>query len=41
VHVLTAAARLYVASGFAKTEAKPVAQLWGAMLAEERYDLAL
>jgi len=41
VHVLTEAARLYVRAGFRKTEEKPLAPLWGAMLAEERYDLML
>jgi GNAT superfamily N-acetyltransferase len=41
IHPLTAAARLYEAHGFRKTEAKPVAALWGALLSEERYDLAL
>lgn len=41
VHVLTAAARLYTAAGFRKTEAKPPAALWGKTLAEQRYDLSL
>jgi GNAT superfamily N-acetyltransferase len=41
VHVLTDAARLYVAAGFRKTDAKPMGQLWSVMLAEERYDLVL
>ncbi|MHB8576080.1 MAG: GNAT family N-acetyltransferase, partial [Dehalococcoidia bacterium] len=41
VHVLTAAARLYTAAGFRKTEEKPPAALWGLTLAEQRYDLAL
>ena len=36
---LDAAARLYVAAGFRKTETKPAALLWGVQLAEERYDL--
>ena len=36
---LDAAARLYVAAGFRKTETKPPALLWGVHLAEERYDL--
>jgi GNAT superfamily N-acetyltransferase len=35
---LDAAARLYVAAGFRKTETKPPATLWGVDLAEERYD---
>jgi GNAT superfamily N-acetyltransferase len=35
---LEAAARLYVAAGFRKTETKPPATLWGVDLAEERYD---
>ena len=38
---LDAAARLYLAAGFRKTETKPPALLWGARLAEERYDLDL
>ena len=38
---LVAAARLYVAAGFRKTETKPSARLWGVDLAEERYDLEL
>jgi GNAT superfamily N-acetyltransferase len=38
---LVAAARLYVAAGFRKTETKPPATLWGVDLAEERYDLEL
>ena len=38
---LDAAARLYVAAGFRKTETKPPAVLWGVQLAEERYDLDL
>jgi GNAT superfamily N-acetyltransferase len=38
VNGLTAAARLYVAAGFAKTETKPPAMLWGVELREERYD---
>ena len=41
VSPLTAAARLYVAAGFGKTETKPPADLWGVSVAEERYDLAL
>jgi GNAT superfamily N-acetyltransferase len=41
VNGLDAAARLYVAAGFRKTETKPPALLWGVQLAEERYDLAL
>jgi GNAT superfamily N-acetyltransferase len=41
VHVLTDAARLYVAAGFDKTETKPLTPLWSAVLAEERYDLVL
>ena len=36
---LDAAARLYVAAGFRKTETKPPEVLWGVQLAEERYDL--
>ena len=38
---LEAAARLYLAAGFRKTETKPPAVLWGATLSEERYDLSL
>jgi GNAT superfamily N-acetyltransferase len=38
---LDAAARLYVAAGFRKTETKPPALLWGVHLAEERYDLEM
>jgi GNAT superfamily N-acetyltransferase len=38
---LDAAARLYVAAGFRKTETKPPVMLWGVRLAEERYDLDL
>ncbi len=38
---LDAAARLYVAAGFHRTETKPPATLWGVELAEERYDLDL
>ena len=38
---LDAAARLYVAAGFRRTETKPPATLWGVQLAEERYDLDL
>ena len=38
---LDAAARLYVAAGFRKTETKPPALLWGVQLSEERYDLDL
>ena len=41
VHPLTAAARLYTAAGFRKTEEKPPAPLWGTTLAEQRYDLSL
>ena len=41
VNGLDAAARLYVAAGFRKTETKPPAVLWGVQLAEERYDLDL
>ena len=41
VNGLDAAARLYVSAGFRKTETKPPALLWGASLAEERYDLEL
>lgn len=36
---LDAAAHLYVAAGFHKTETKPPAALWGTSLSEERYDL--
>jgi GNAT superfamily N-acetyltransferase len=38
---LEAAAHLYVAAGFRKTETKPPATLWGVSLSEERYDLTL
>ena len=38
---LDAAARLYLAAGFRKTESKPPARLFGKTLIEERYDLAL
>ena len=38
---LEAAARLYLAAGFRKTESKPPARLFGATLTEERYDLTL
>jgi GNAT superfamily N-acetyltransferase len=38
---LDAAAHLYVAAGFQKTETKPSATLWGVRLSEERYDLTL
>jgi GNAT superfamily N-acetyltransferase len=41
VNGLDAAARLYVAAGFRKTETKPPVPLWGVNLAEERYDLDL
>jgi GNAT superfamily N-acetyltransferase len=41
VNGLDAAARLYVAAGFRKTETKPPALLWGVSLSEERYDLGL
>ena len=41
VSPLTAAARLYVAAGFRKTETKPEDSPWGVPLCEERYDLAL
>jgi hypothetical protein len=41
VHPLTTAARLYTSVGFRRTEARPLAPLWGMMLIEERYDLAL
>jgi GNAT superfamily N-acetyltransferase len=41
VHVLTDAARLYVAAGFRMTEEKPLATLWGKRLNEQRYDLTL
>jgi GNAT superfamily N-acetyltransferase len=38
---LDAAARLYLAAGFRKTEIKPPAHLFSKMLTEERYDLTL
>ena len=38
---LDAAAHLYVSAGFQKTETVPPAELWGATLSEERYDLTL
>jgi GNAT superfamily N-acetyltransferase len=38
---LDAAVHLYVAAGFRKTETKPPASLWGAILSEERYDMTL
>jgi GNAT superfamily N-acetyltransferase len=38
---LDAAARLYLAAGFRKTEKKPPAALFGKTLSEERYDLTL
>jgi ribosomal protein S18 acetylase RimI-like enzyme len=38
---LDAAARLYRAAGFRKTETKPPTMLWGVTLSEERYDLDL
>lgn len=41
VHPLVAAARLYTAAGFKKTEEKPMQALWGCMLAEQRHDLLL
>lgn len=41
VNGLDAAAHLYVAAGFRKTETKPPELLWGVRLAEERYDLDL
>jgi N-acetylglutamate synthase-like GNAT family acetyltransferase len=41
VNILDAAARLYVAAGFRKTQTKPPETLWGVNLAEERYDLDL
>jgi GNAT superfamily N-acetyltransferase len=41
VHTLETAARLYLDTGFRKTETKPAADLWGQRLAEERYDLTL
>ena len=41
IHPLTAAARLYGATGFRRTEVRPPAPLWGATLSEERYDLTL
>ena len=41
VSPLAAAARLYAAAGFRKTETKPEEAPWGVRLSEERYDLAL
>jgi GNAT superfamily N-acetyltransferase len=41
VNGLDAAAHVYLGAGFRKTETKPPALLWGARLAEERYDLEL
>ena len=41
VDSLVAAARLYTAAGFRKTEDKPRQPMWGALLAEQRYDLDL
>ncbi len=41
VHPLVNAARLYVRLGFALTEEKPAAPLWGLSLVEQRYDLTL
>jgi GNAT superfamily N-acetyltransferase len=41
VDSLVAAARLYTAAGFRKTEEKPRQPMWGALLAEQRYDLDL
>jgi GNAT superfamily N-acetyltransferase len=38
---LDAAAHLYLAAGFRKTETKPPATIWGAEVSEERYDLTL
>jgi N-acetylglutamate synthase-like GNAT family acetyltransferase len=38
---LTAAARLYEAAGFHRTEVRAPAPLWGSILSEERYDLTL
>ena len=38
--VLTAAARLYLAAGFRKTEERP-GRLWGVDLVEEKYELVL
>ena len=39
VDPLDAAARLYTAAGFRKTEEKPRQPLWGTLLAEQRYAL--
>ncbi len=41
VSPLVAAARLYTAAGFVKTEAKSEDTPWGVPLREERYDLTL
>lgn len=41
VHTLEPAARLYRAAGFRLTEQLPETDLWGPMLAEQRYDLEL
>jgi GNAT superfamily N-acetyltransferase len=41
VHPLAAAARLYEGAGFRRSEARPPAPLWGAILSEQRYDLTL
>ena len=38
VSILPAAAHLYVAAGFQKTEIREPATLWGVVLTEERYD---
>lgn len=38
---LTAAARLYGAAGFRRTNVRAPAPLWGSILSEERYDLTL
>ena len=41
VDPLITAARLYASVGFRRTETRPRTQLWGSILAEERYDLML
>jgi GNAT superfamily N-acetyltransferase len=41
IHPLATAARVYEAAGFRRSEARPPAPLWGTILSEERYELAL
>jgi GNAT superfamily N-acetyltransferase len=41
VDPLITAARLYASVGFRRTETRPRTQLWGSILADERYDLTL